>query len=85
MKNVWLLTKIQLSALLGAYVTANSDTPLRAALAAVCAMGLCGEIARGRLGPMDGNATYRNNIIDAMFNLTGEQLEGGARYEDFCR
>lgn len=70
-----------LSALMGAFLGANPDARMDASLAAVCAMGLCGEIARGRLGPMDGNATYRNNIIDAMFNLTGEQLEGGARYE----
>jgi len=71
----------QLSALLGAYVTANSDTPLRAALAAVCAMGLCGETAYERLGALDGNASYRNYIIDAVFNLTPVELEEGARYE----
>ena len=71
----------QLSALLGAYVTSNPDVPLYAALAAVCAMGLCGEIAYGRLGPMDGNASYRNYIIDAVFNLTPDALEEGAKYE----
>lgn len=71
----------QLSALLGAYVTANPDRPLQAALAAVCAMGLCGEIAHARLSPQDGNASYRNYIIDAVFRLTPETLERGARYE----
>lgn len=71
----------QLSALLGAYVTANPEKPLNAALAAVCAMGLSGEIAHERLTPLDGNASYRNYIIDAIYNLTPEALEKGAKYE----
>ena len=71
----------QLSALLGAYVTANPERPLRAALAAVCAMGLAGQIAHERLTPLDGNASYRNYIIDAIYNLTPEALEKGAQYE----
>jgi len=71
----------QLSALLGAYVTANLEKPLQAALAAVCAMGLCGEIAHARLSPLDGNASYRNYIIDAIYNLTPEALQKGANYE----
>jgi len=71
----------QLSALLGAYITANPENPRRAALAAVCSMGLSGEIAHERLGPLDGNASYRNYIIDAIYNLTPEDLERGAKYE----
>lgn len=71
----------QLSVLLGAYVTANPDKTLQAALAAVCAMGLAGEIAHERLTPLDGNASYRNYIIDAICNLTPEALEKGAKYE----
>lgn len=73
----------QLSALLGAYITANRDEPLKAALAAVCSMGLCGEIAYKRLGSLDGNASYRNYIIDAIYNLTSVDLEKGANYEDY--
>ena len=71
----------QLSSLLGAYVTANPERTLQAALAAVCAMGLCGEIAHARLSPLDGNASYRNYIIDAIYNLTPEALQKGAKYE----
>ena len=74
-------TGCQLSALTAAYVTANQETPLEAAAAAVCAMGLAGEIAYGRLCPLDGNATYRNYIIDAIYHMTPEQLEKGANYE----
>lgn len=74
-------TGCQLSAITAAFVTANPDSPLEAAAAAVCAMGLAGEIAHARLTPMDGNSSYRNYIIDAIYNLTPAQLEEGAKYE----
>lgn len=74
-------TGCQLSAMTAAFVTANPEHPLEAAAAAVCAMGLAGEIAHRRLTPLDGNSSYRNYIIDAIYNLTPEQLEKGANYE----
>lgn len=76
-------TGCQLSAVTAAYVTANPETPLEATAAAVCLMGVCGEKAYERLTEQDGNATYRNYIIDAVFNLTGEELEKYAKYEIF--
>ncbi len=74
-------TGCQLSALTAAYVTANPGDTLAAAAAAVCAMGIAGEIAFERLLPADGNATYRNYIIDAVFRMTPGQFEGRAKYE----
>ena len=74
-------TGCQLSALPAAFVTATPAQPLEAAAAAVCAMGLAGEIAHSRLSPLDGNSTYRNYIIDAVYNMTPAQLEEGATYE----
>ena len=74
-------TGCQLSAMTAAFVTANPDHPLEAAAAAVSAMGYAGEMAYRRLTEMDGNATYRNYIIDAIYNLTPEMLEKGANYE----
>ena len=74
-------TGCQLSTMTAAYVTANPEHPLEAAAAAVCAMGLAGEIAHARLSAQDGNSTYRNYIIDAIYNMTPEQLEEGAKYE----
>ena len=74
-------TGCQLSAMTAAFVTANFDYPLEAAAAAVSAMGYAGEIAHSRLTEMDGNATYRNYIIDAIYNMTPEMLEKGAKYE----
>ena len=44
-------------------------------------MGLAGEIAHSCLSPLDGNSTYRNYIIDAVYNMTPAQLEEGATYE----
>ena len=74
-------TGCQLSALTTAYVAANPKDTLGAASAAVCAMGLAGEIAHERLTALDGNASYRNYIIDAIYNMTPDQLEKGANYE----
>ena len=74
-------TGCQLSGMMTAYVTANPDHPLEAAAAAVCVMGLAGEIGWSRMQEGDGNATYRNRIIDAIYNMTGEELEEGAKYE----
>jgi hydroxyethylthiazole kinase len=74
-------TGCQLSAMTAAFVTANPDHPLEAAAAAVCAMGYAGEIAHSRLTAMDGNATYRNYIIDAIYHMSPQMLEKGANYE----
>ena len=74
-------TGCQLSAMTAAFITANPDHTLEAAAAAVCAMGLCGEKAKARMSSEDGNSSYRNYIIDAVYHLTGDDLEAGARYE----
>ena len=74
-------TGCQLSAMTAAFVTANPEQPLEATAAAVSAMGYAGEVAHGRLTDMDGNATYRNYMIDAIYNMTPETLEKGAKYE----
>ena len=74
-------TGCQLSALTTAFLVANPGHKLEAAAAAVCTMGLAGEIAWANMQPGDGNSTYRNRIIDAIFNMTGDALEEGAKYE----
>lgn len=74
-------TGCQLSALTAAYVTANPGEVLEATAAAVCAMGVCGEIAHERLSDQDGNSSYRNYIIDAVCRLDGETLESRAKYK----
>ena len=74
-------TGCQLSGLMTAYLAANPDNLLEAAAAAVCAMGLAGEIGWSHLESFEGNATYRNRIIDAVCQMDGDTLEKGARYE----
>lgn len=71
-----------LTALIGAFCGANPDHPFVAAAAAVGAIGLCGELAETRrLKNGTGTATFRADLIDAVSNLTPEQLEGGIRFE----
>jgi len=74
-------TGCQLSGMMTAFVVANPDARLEAAAAAVCAMGLAGEIGWTRMQEGEGNSSYRNRIIDAIYNMDGEALDKGARYE----
>lgn len=74
-------TGCMLSAMIAAYLVANPTRPLEATVAAICAMGLCGQKAHERLAPNEGNASYRNYILDEIYHLSGEALEGGANYE----
>ena len=57
---------------------------MAAAAAAVCAMGLCGETAAARLTGEEGTGTLRMYLMDAVSNLTGEQLDQGANDELYC-
>lgn len=74
-------TGCQLSGMMTAYITANPENRLEAAAASVCVMGLAGQIGWSWMQEGDGNSTYRNRIIDAIYNMTGEELEKGADYE----
>ena len=86
-------TGCQLSALITAFVCAATadikreeksyidNAKLEATVAAVCTMGLAGEMAFDRLSKEEGNSTYRNKIIDAIYNMTGDMLDKGAKYE----
>ena len=77
-------TGCQLSGMMTAFLCANAEQPLEAAAAAVCAMGIAGEIAeKKRIKNGTGNATFRTDLIDAVFNLTEEELTKGARYVIF--
>ena len=74
-----------LTALIGAFCGGNRNY-FSAACSAVAAMDVCGEIAEAkRLRNGTGNATFRTDLIDAVFNLTEEQLEEGVRYEIYTR
>jgi len=70
-----------LTAMIAAYLVANPGHALEATAAAVCAMGLCGELAFDHLAANEGNSSYRNRLIDEIYHLDGDRLESGARYE----
>lgn len=73
-------TGCQLSGVMTAFITANPEEKLKAA-AAVCTMGLAGEIGFSRMQEGDGNSIYRNRIIDAIYNMDQKTLDEGAKYE----
>lgn len=73
-------TGCMLSSIMTAFIVANPDNVTLAALAAVCAMGLCGELAYKKLDGR-GNASYRTMIIDELYNLDAKTLTEGAKYE----
>ena len=74
-------TGCQLSGIMTAFLVANPDNRLEAAAAAVCMMGLAGEIGYAAMRPGEGNSSYRNRIIDAIYNMDAETFCKGAKYE----
>ena len=71
-----------LTAMLGAFCGADPGHPFEAACAAIAAMGVAGDAAEERrLRNGTGNATFRTDLIDAVFNLTEEQLNRRVQYE----
>lgn len=74
-------TGCMLSGLTAAYAATNKEDILTASAAAVCLMGLAGETGKAAMTAGDGNAALRSRIIDAVYNIGAEALDGGARYE----
>lgn len=74
-------TGCQLSGLMTAFLSVSPEAGWKAVAAADIAMGLAGEIAWTYKRPEEGNATCRNRIIDAIWNMTGDALEKGANYD----
>ncbi len=75
-------TGCMLSCITAAYAVANPDSMLEAVVAAVAGMGVAGEIAAARMQPVDGNASLRTYIIDALFNMNAAALEAVSRIEE---
>ncbi len=71
-----------LSCLVAAFIVASEEEArLEAAVAAVSAMGLAGQLAAARMSSEDGNGSFCNYVLDALYHLTGEGLEQGALVE----
>lgn len=75
-----------LTSLIGAFCGVAPEDPFAAAVSAMAAMGIAGELAENkRLERGTGNATFRTDLIDAVFNLTEETFREGIRYEVYKR
>lgn len=75
-------TGCMLTAVIGCFIGANKEQLLEATTTAVCAMGLCGELAYQKLLTVDGGtSSYRMYLIDFMSKLNESMLKEGARFE----
>ncbi len=74
-------TGCQLAGITTAFIVANTDDKLTATAASIMLMGYAGEVGLANMQENDGNSTYRNRIIDAIYNMDGEMLMRGAKYE----
>lgn len=75
-------TGCMLTGVVAAWCAANPGKLPEAAAAAVCAMGLCGELAYDKLVKSDGGtSSYRTGLIDFMSKMTPDLLQGGAKIE----
>lgn len=75
-----------LTSLVGAFCGASPENPFMATVSAMAVMGIAGELAEEkRLKNGTGNASFRTDLIDAVFNMTEEQLRRDIRYEIYKR
>ncbi len=71
-----------LTCIAAAYVAANPENRTEAVVAAVANEGVAGQIAQSRMAKADGNGSFRTYLLDALFTMTGDMLERGARVEE---
>lgn len=75
-------TGCMLTSVMGAFCAANKEEILKAAVAAVGAMGLCGELAYKKVKERnEGTGSLKVYLIDYMSNLNGKKLEEGIKIE----
>lgn len=75
-------TGCMLTAVIGAFCAANPQNLLDATAAAVCAMGLCGELAFEKVQQHnDGTSSFKIYLIDYMSKLDSNTLKEGAKIE----
>ena len=71
-----------LTAIIGAYCGANPDRLLESTTAAVCAIGLSGELAYHKMLQSDGGtSTFRMHLIDYMSKMNSTKLSEGIKIE----
>ncbi len=74
-------TGCMLTSVIGAYCGAENAT-LEAVAAAVCAMGLSGELAARKTEALGGGTgSFRRELIDAMSHMSGAMMQEGIQIE----
>lgn len=71
-----------LSAITGAYVTANPNDAFTATVAAIACEGLAGQVAAARMDASDGVGSFRTYLLDAISTMDAVQLAAGAAIEE---
>lgn len=75
-------TGCMLSSIIGGYCAANNENILEAAAAAVCVMGLCGELAFEKVKESNGGtSSLKIHLIDFMSKINEEILNRGVKFE----
>jgi len=70
------------TSLIGAFCGASPEEPFAAVCSAMTVMGIAGELSEEKMHLNGtGNATFRNDLIDAVFTMTDGQLSDRARIE----
>ena len=75
-------TGCMLTCVVAAYAVANPDDVFTATVAAIAGHGLAGEVAAARMTPADGNGSFRTYLLDAICNMSTDQLVAGAKSEE---
>ncbi|QKF65302.1 hydroxyethylthiazole kinase [Campylobacter corcagiensis] len=72
-----------LAGLIAAFVCANKDMPLKAALMAVCCNGVAGDLAKQKnVLTKVGNMTFKQNLIDEIYKMSDDKIEDLAKFEE---
>lgn len=75
-------TGCMLTSIIGAFCGANYENILEASATALCAMGLCGELAFKKVEESDGGtSSFKMHLIDYMSKLNYQMLKDGAKIE----
>lgn len=75
-------TGCMLTSIIGAFCAANLHNPLAATATAVCAMGVCGELAYERIMEnCGGTSSLKMNLIDYMSKLNEDLLKERGKIE----
>lgn len=73
-------TGCMLASLISVYLAINNDY-FNATIAAICHMGIAGEIAFSKLESNDGNLSFKNHLIDAIYSLDYETFKNERKCE----